>query len=403
MKTILILGAGKEQVNAIDCARKKGIRTVVFDMNQKADGVTHADEFYPVSTRDREAITSFLKGYEKKIDGVMTIASDIPHCVSAAAELLGVPHIPLAVAEVCIDKYRMKEALKERGVVVPDFARVSSVGELAAFIKRVGYPVVIKPTDNSGARGVLRITEAIDLTWAFEYARKYSFSGSCIAERFIDGLQISTEGIMYSGVFHCTGFADRNYTHLDGASPYLVEDGGDIPTVLKETEKKRVEAEFEEAVRALGINWGPAKGDIVFCADGKAYVIEVAARLSGGNFCYDKVPWSTGVDIVDILIDMAVGNDIDLRRFTPTKNLATSQRYFFPPPGTITAIAGVAEASILPHIKKVDIWLKEGDVVPPVANHPSRVGYAIALADTRAEAISAAEQAIKTVAFSIVS
>lgn len=403
MKTILIFGAGKEQVNAIDCARKKGIRTVVFDMNQKADGVTHADEFYPVSTRDREAITSFLKGYGEKIDGVMTIASDIPHCVSVAAELLGVPHIPLAVAEVCIDKYRMKNVLKEKGVAVPAFARVSSVGELTAFIKRVGYPVVIKPTDNSGARGVLRITEAIDLTWAFEYAKKYSFSGNCIAERFIDGLQISTEGIMHDDAFHCTGFADRNYTRTHDGSPYLVEDGGDMPTALENLKKLLVEKEFEKAVRALGIDWGPAKGDMVFGTDGRVYVIEVAARLSGGNFCYDKVPWSTGVDIVDILIDMAVGNDIDLRRFTPTKNLATSQRYFFPPPGTITAIVGVAEASRLPHIKKVDIWLKEGDVVPLVANHPSRVGYAIALADTRAEAIFAAEQAIKTVAFSIVS
>ena len=102
-----------------------------------------------------------------------------------------------------------------------------------------------------------------------------------------------------------------------------------------------MEAEFEKAARALGIDWGPAKGDMIFGEDGKPYVIEIAARLSGGNFCYDKVPWSTGVDIVDILVDMAVGNPVDPARFTPTRNLATSQRYFFPAAGTIRQIEGV--------------------------------------------------------------
>lgn len=401
MKTILILGAGKEQVNAIVRAREKGIRTVVFDMNPKADGAMYADEFYPINTRDREATAQFLKGYEKKIDGVMTIASDIPHYVSAAAELLGVPHIPLAVAETCVDKFKMKEAFKAKGVNVPAFAGVSSMEELTAFIKKVGYPVVIKPVDNSGARGVLRLTEGADLIWALEYAKKYSYTGQCIIEKFIDGLQISTEGLMCKDIFYCTGFGDRNYARIKNESPYIVEDGGDLPTVLVGSKKILVEQEFEKAVRALEINWGPAKGDMIFGTDERVYVVEVAARLSGGNFCYDKVPWSTGVDIVDILIDMTVGNEIDPRRFVPTKNLATSQRYFFPPPGTITAITGVEEAMRLRHVKKVDIWLKKGDVVSPAVNHPSRVGYVIALADTLTEATAAAQQAINTVKFAI--
>ena len=83
---------------------------------------------------------------------------------------------------------------------------------------------------------------------------------------------------------------------------------------------------------------------MIFGEDGKPYVIEIAARLSGGNFCYDKVPWSTGVDIVDILVDMAVGNPVDAARFVPTRSLATSQRYFFPAAGTIRQIDGVTAA-----------------------------------------------------------
>jgi biotin carboxylase len=160
-----------------------------------------------------------------------------------------------------------------------------------------------------------------------------------------------------------------------------------------------VETEFEKATRALGISWGPAKGDMIFGTDGKAYVIEIAARLSGGNFCYDKVPWATGVDIVDILIDMAVGNPVAVDRFTPTCSLASSQRYFFPAPGTLKEVRGAAEAQAVPYIRKVDIWAKPGVEIASQENHPARVGYVISVAPTRAQAVSAAEEAVKKVNF----
>ncbi|HWX89731.1 MAG TPA: ATP-grasp domain-containing protein [Rhizomicrobium sp.] len=399
MKTLLILGAGKEQVAAITAAKAKNIRTVVLDMNPQADGRALADEFHLVSTRDRDAILKFLTDYPAKIDGVMTIASDIPHMVSAAGQALGVRHIPLAAAELCVHKLHAKERLRQAGVNVPSFAKISSLDALKVFAGQVGYPIVIKPVDNSGARGVQRLTAEMDIAAAFDYSRDFSYSGEVIAEKFVSGLQISTEGLMLDDVFYCTGFADRNYSRLDDAVPFMVEDGGDIPTVLDEAEKKRVEAEFEKAARALGIDWGPAKGDMIFGDDGKPYVIEVAARLSGGNFCYDKVPWSTGVDIVDILVDMAVGNRIDPARFAPTRNLATSQRYFFPAPGTIREIRGLPQAQGAEYIRKVDVWARPGDAVAALENHPSRVGYVISCAPTRDEAIAAAQAAVKQVEF----
>jgi biotin carboxylase len=401
MKTLLILGAGKEQVAAITAAKAKDIRTLVLDMNPMAEGALLADEFYPVSTRDRDAVLKFLAGYAGKIDGVMTIASDIPHMVSAAAQAVGARHISQLAAELCVHKLRMKERLRQAHVNVPAFARVTSLGNLEGFIAQAGFPVVIKPVDNSGARGVQRLTKGMDVAAAFEYARAFAYSGEVIAEKFISGLQISTEGLFHDGRFYCTGFADRNYARLDDALPFMVEDGGDIPTVLGDAHKKSVEVEFEKAARALGIDWGPAKGDMIFGEDGRAYVIEIAARLSGGNFCYDKVPWSTGVDIVDILVDMAVGNPVDPARFTPTCNLATSQRYFFPAAGTIRQIDGLGAAKTLPHIRKLDLWAKPGEKIAAAENHPSRVGYVISCAPTREEAVAAAQAAIARVQFQV--
>jgi biotin carboxylase len=399
MKTLLILGAGKEQVVAITLAKSKGIRTVVLDKNPNADGGALADEFHLVSTRDRAAVLEFARNYPGRIDGVMTIASDIPHMVSAAAEALGVRHIPSAVAELCVHKLHMKEQLRAAGVNVPAFATVKNLEDLKTFIGKAGYPVVSKPVDNSGARGVLRLTDRTDIAEAFAYSSGFAFSGEVMVEKFIEGLQISTEGLMLDDVFYCTGFADRNYSRLDDAVPFMVEDGGDIPTLLDDDNRKLVEAEFEKATRALGIDWGPAKGDMIFGADGKAYGIEIAARLSGGNFCYDKVPWATGVDIVDILIDMAVGNPVDVARFNPTRDLASSQRYFFPAPGILQEVRGAGDALTVPHIRKVDIWARPGDEITLQENHPSRVGYVISVAPTRAQAVAAAEEAVKKIEF----
>ena len=108
-----------------------------------------------------------------------------------------------------------------------------AAGGSEAFIAKAGFPVVIKPVDNSGARGVQRLTAGMDIGAAFAYTKGFAYGGEVIAEKFIPGLQISTEGLFHDGGFYCTGFADRNYTRLDDAVPFMVEDGGDIPTVLK--------------------------------------------------------------------------------------------------------------------------------------------------------------------------
>jgi len=271
-------------------------------------------------------------------------------------------------------------------VVLGSFARLKEDGR-TIFYAATACAALIDRSQPNGALPFL-----VESTFCCVYCE-------VIAEKFIFGLQISTEGLFHDGVFHCTGFADRNYTRLDDARPFMVEDGGDIPTILNEADKRKVEIEFEKAARALGIDWGPAKGDMIFGEDGKPYVIEIAARLSGGNFCYDKVPWSTGVDIVDILVDMAVGNPVDAARFTPTRDLATSQRYFFPAAGTIKQIDGVSAARAASHIRKVDIWAGPGQAVAAAENHPSRVGYVIACAPTRDEAIAAAEAAVARVEF----
>ncbi|MBZ9636006.1 ATP-grasp domain-containing protein [Clostridium sp. FP1] len=398
MKTLLILGAGKEQVPAITRAKNKGIYTIVLDMNPKAEGFKYADEHHIISIRDEEALIGFIKNYDKKIDGVITIASDIPHMVSRVAQEIGVKHIPVKAADLAVDKFKMKEALKEAGVNIPTFRKITSTKELQGFIDEYEYPVVIKPIDNSGARGVLILTENVDLSWAFAESKSNSRSGDIMVEKFLKGPQISTEGIMCEGEFYVTGFADRNYENLEKFFPNIIEDGGDSPTALSQEAKKLVNVEFEKAVRALGINWGPGKGDMIY-SNGKSYVVEIAARLSGGNFCYDHVPLGTGVDIVDAYIDMAVGNPIDVECFKPKFEKGVAQRYFFPGTGKIKEIIGLDKVKKMKNIKKIDFFVEKGQVIEQQANHTTRVGYVIAVGKDKKEAVKFAEEAINSVEF----
>lgn len=398
MKTLLILGAGKEQVPAIIRSKNKGIYTIALDMNPEAEGFNYADEHYIISIRDEEALLNFVKKYDKKIDGVITIASDIPHMVSRVAEEIGVKHIPIKAADLAVDKFKMKEVLKKSGVNIPPFRKIASVEELKQFISKYEYPVVIKPVDNSGARGVLILTENIDLSWAFNESKSNSRSGDVMVEKFLEGPQISTEGIMYDNKFYITGFADRNYENIEKFFPNIIEDGGDSPTALSKEARKLINIEFEKAVRALGINWGPGKGDMIY-SNGRAYVVEIAARLSGGNFCYDHVPLGTGVDIVDAYIDMAVGNSVDVESFKAKFQKGVAQRYFFPGVGRIKKIIGLEKIKEMKSIRKIDFFVKEGDLIREQINHTTRAGYVIAVGNDKKEAVKFAEEAINSVKF----
>jgi biotin carboxylase len=398
MKRLLILGGGQEQIPAIVRAKNKGVYTIVLDMNEEAEGFKYADEYYTISTRDEEAIYNFVDNYKQQINGVITIASDIPHMVSKVAERLNVKHISIETADIAVDKYKMKQILNNASVNIPAFRKINSSKELKDFINKFDYPVVIKPIDNSGARGVLLITEDIDINWAFEESISNSARDYIMVEKFLEGPQISTEGIMYEDNFYITGFADRNYDKMDNFIPNIIENGGDSPTSLINEQKQLVNIEFEKAVRALGIDWGPGKGDMIL-SNGKAYVVEIAARLSGGNFCYDQVPMGTGVDIVDVYIDMAVGNKINTESFKPKFQLGVAQRYFFPGTGKIKQIVGLDKIYDMEHIKKIDLWVKEGDMIGEQKNHTTRVGYVIAVAESKQKAVEYAEKAIDTVKF----
>jgi len=405
MKTLWIVSGGAEAVPGIIRAKELGCHVVVSDGNPKAPGVAFADDFVGASTYDVEATVAAARRYHhsvRQLDGILCVAADVPLTVATVARELGLPGIPVETARLATDKLAMKERFAAKGIPSPWFSRVESLNHLKKLIDQHGFPLIIKPVDSRGARGVLRITPAVDLDWAFRHAMGFSPTGRVMAEEFLDGPQISTESVLLDGEGFTPGFADRNYELLEKAAPYLIENGGHQPSILSHEEQQAVKQCAEQAGCVLGIHTGIVKGDMVMTSDGPK-VIEIATRLSGGWFSTDQIPLATGVDLIGAAIKLALGKRVSPSEVTPTYQKGVAIRYFFPKPGRIVAIRHAQDVAEKPWVHRLGFFLGPGDVVEPTTNHTQRAGFVITCGKDRQEAISRAEDAVSTVQIETIS
>lgn len=396
MKNLLVVSAGIEAVAGIKLAQSMGFHVVVSDMNPAAPGFAAADDHLIASTYDIEATVAAARAYHQQvrpIDGVICIASDVPLTVASVAADLGLPGIPVASAQLATDKLAMKERFAADGVPIPWFSPVNSAEHLRELVKVQGLPLVIKPVDSRGSRGVLRLTVDVDLDWAFSLAQEHSPTHRVMVERFLPGPQVSTESLVINGIAYTPGFADRNYELLERYAPHIIENGGQLPSHLPAETQQAVRGLVQRAAASLGIHNGVVKGDIVV-NNGKPYVIELAARLSGGYFCTHEIPLNTGVDLVGAAIRQALGEPIDPVDLRPRFLQPVAQRYWFPEPGIVHRIEGVEHFSDLPNVPYLELRIHPGDQVGPIDSHPSRAGVVITTGGTVQEAVELANRAV---------
>jgi biotin carboxylase len=398
-KTLILLGAGRENIHAITHAQRLGYRVLATDKNPKAVGAGVADEFLPLCAHTpEETVRGLLKWKENGGNpaGVLCVALDAPHTAAAVGKALGLPTVSEKTARLTTDKLAMKERFRERGIPIPWFCQVRDEDDVRRAIQEHGYPLVIKPVDSRGARGVLRLTDGVDLAWAYAVSEAESPTGRVMLEEYLDGPQISTEGLMIHGRAHIPGFSDRNYEFLERFAPHIIENGGDMPSSLPSEAQEAIKGLTGEAAMALGLEHGPVKGDMVW-HDGKPYVIELAARHSGGYFVTHEIPWNTGVDLLGASMHMAMGETPSAEELAPRYQHGVCQRYFFPDPGQVAAVEGVDATAGIAEVRFVEVYVQPGDTVLPARNHPGRAGVLMTVAGTREQAQSAARRAMSLI------
>ncbi len=394
-KTIMFLGAGEEQCEAIDVALDLGLNVIAVDGNPEAIGLKIAHIGINTDIKDVEAMIDIGKKY--KIDGVMTHAVEIPQVVAKVAKALNLPGLDPEVAERATNKLERIKCLSEKGIPCPKFETAKTVEEAKGKVEKIGYPCVVKPVDNAGARGVIKVSNKDEVKSVFGHTLSYTQKNIILIEEYLEGKELSTESIIYNKTY-TVAFADRNYDKKR-FEPFFIEDGAEMPTSLSKDEIKKVTQTVDAAIRALGIDWGVAKGDIIIGSDGKVRIIEMAARTSGGRFCSLKVPLSTGINMLRPLILMTVGCIPNLDDLKPKFNKGIAERFIFPKPGKIIKIKGIEEAEKMEGIYKVHIDkdVRAGVIIEPVTDHTKRKGYVIALGKTREEAVRRAESAVQKI------
>lgn len=404
-KTLLIIGGGAEQVPAYLAAKARGLTVVGSDVREDAPALTHADHRLIASTRDPMATLAAVQGFIAKgqrIDGVMTIANDVPTTVAVVADALGLPGLPLAAARAVSHKLLMKQAFVAHGVPCPWFSHVQDTTHLKTVLETSPHDRwVLKPVDGRGARGVLLIDRQTDLDWAFAESRRWGDSGELILEAFIPGLQLSTESYVIDGRAHTPAIAERNYDHLERFAPYIIENGGTIPALLSAALRRRIDEVIVAGAASLGAREGIVKGDLIVTPEGEVVIVELALRLSGGWFATHQIPAASGVDLVAAAMRHALGEPVLAEQLQATRKRATAIRYWFPPEGKILFIGGEEQLRQLPGLISHGFFRRVGEYQPAIRMHPDRFGFLIVEADTRDTVLQRVQQGLDLVQIGI--
>jgi biotin carboxylase len=399
-KTILIVSGGIEAADAARHAKEMGYYVVVSDRDTEAPGFAFADSCLIADVYSPEETAAAAERYNRKIrkiDGVVCVAADAPMTVAAVLERLRLPGLSTESARLASDKLAMKECFKRAGVPVPWFAPLNTAQCLTRIAIERGTNLVVKPVDSRGSRGVQRIGQVEDLARAFRLAQSHSPTQRVMVEDYLGGPQVSTESIVIDGQCITPGFSDRNYEYLERYAPFFIENGGDLPSSLPAEIQEKVKEVVARAAKALGIDNGTVKGDIVI-HNGEPYVIELAARLSGGFFCTREIPLNTDVDFVGAAIKIALREPISLEEVAPKTSKPVVQRYAFPKPGRIVRVTGAEEARKVKGVSELIVTAKPGDVIPPAGDKRPSAAMVLATGASRAEALAAANQALALLA-----
>jgi biotin carboxylase len=396
-KKILIVGCGMSQIPTFQSAYKLGVRTVGVDFNPDACAVELADEFEQCDIKDEEGVLEIA--LKHKVDGIVVPGTDFPATGAYVSERLGFPTTSLQVAELCTSKIKQKEFLRNEGFLVPRVYKIEKgLSPYKVFLPNGIY--VIKPDDNMAARGTLKVHYDSNNDWpklikAIEVARHFSITGDVLAEKFEEGMELSVDSLVYDGEVYVFAVADRHFA-LD---PYFIEVGHTMPSVLNQEMQREVITTFTRAVKALGITFGSAKGDLKISKDG-IMILEIANRISGGVLSGWTVPYSTGYYPHEDLIKIHLGLEPELNEVTLVKGAIKDNKFYYSAERNLLSIPG--ELSDIQRFNMnsatanfVHIHPRIGDTVNFPYDNAKRIGSIVTIGVTREGAIKAGQEMAK--------
>ena len=312
MKKILLLGGSAQQVIAIESAKRLGYYTVLCDFLKDNPGQYVADKFYLVSTTDKDTVLDVAR--KERVEGVLAYASD-PAAPTAAyvSEKMGLPGNPYKSVELLCNKDKFRAFLKEHDFCTPKAKGYSNVKDALIDIQNgfFKYPIIVKPIDSSGSKGVSRIDSFEQAEALLKYAMSYSRGHRIILEEFVEkyGYQIAGDGLSVDGKLVFRYFAND---HFDSRckNPF-VPVAASFPYNMPDSVQDKIHETIQRLLTLLKMRTSTYNFDMRIDKDLNVYLMEVAPR-DGGNYIPQAIRYATGIDLVECSVKAAVGEKIDI-------------------------------------------------------------------------------------------
>lgn len=408
-ESILILGAGAMQGPAIRSAKNLGLKVFVVDANPHAPCVSEADFFEPIDLKDFEGIARYALSLKENagLKAVFTAGTDFSASVAYTCEKCGFPNHSFRASESASNKALMRRCFENAHVPSPHFLEIKkqSLEEILSpnVLEKLTYPQVVKPVDNMGARGCRMVRSADELFPALETAFEFSRTQSAILEEYMEGPEFSIDALIYDGTLTITGFAKRHIFF----PPYFIEMGHTMPSQVPYKDYIALIRTFAEGIKSLGLSHGAAKADIKMTKSGPM-VGEIAARLSGGYMSGWTFPYSSGLNLTEQAILIALGkkpHKLEERRFVLdvhepfeifayTSMVASAERAWISIPGKVKEVLNLDEAEKVEGVKNIFRRVSSGDEVDFPKSNVEKCGNVISVAKTRGEAEKIAQEAV---------
>lgn len=393
-KKILILAAGILQVPVIMKAQEMGYYVIAADGDANAVGLRYADKAVVANITDEAEMLQVAR--EEKVDGVIHPCSEVSMSVMGFInDSLGLSGISKLMARRATNKHLMREAFAMYGAPSPQSYCTIDVNEAWDFFcDKFDTNAVLKPSRNSGSRGIAMIERGISREKFIElYERAYheSRDKQVLIEQFIEGPEFSVEIIVWNGNVNVLAVTDKKTT----GAPYFVELGHSQPSVFPHAIVEKVKAAAVAGVNALELTNCACHAEIKVEND-KAYIMEIGARLGGDFISTELTHLSTGIDMVAAAVNVALGITPDLG--PKDREQGACIRYFCPQPGSLVGIEGFEYLND-EHVYMSEIYCKKGDIIHEVKSSLDRSGHVIVTAKNPHEAIEISENLIGKVIF----
>jgi len=360
-KKIMLLGGIRYLLPVIEAAHKQGYFVITADY--LPDNIAHkySDKYVNVSIVDKEAVLK--AALEEQIDGIMSFGVD-PGVVSAAyvQQQMNLPAFgPYESVVILQNKDKFRTFLKEHGFNVPWAFGFSSIQEAMNSESSFLYPLIVKPTDSAGSKGVTRVDSVEHLADALAWAMKNSISGHIIVEEFIEkkGCSSDTDCFSVDGKLRFVSFSAQRFDE-NAAGPY-VPAAYSWPSTMNMQEEKELASELQRLLSLLNMQTSIYNIETRVGANGKPYIMEVSPR-GGGNRLAEVLRYATGVDMITACVQAAVGDEINGIEQKPYNGYWAEMILHANADGCFQRLE-INEDFQKKYVVETDLWVKQGDKV----------------------------------------